>query len=114
MILRKYKGRSKSVGKQQMKSTFLLGAVKKLDENFSILKETRREILEDLMDIEAGKKVLKWLKEEKVKIEIISSYVPSPFSLNLIMQGYADLMKIEDKISFLKRMYKVIREKAEK
>ena len=111
MILRKYKGKSKSVGKQQMKSTFLLGAVKKLDENFSILKETRREILEDLMDIEAGKKVLKWLKEGKIKIETLGSYVPSPFSLNLIMQGRADLMKIEDKISFLKRMYKAIREK---
>jgi len=31
--------------------------------------------------------------------------LPSPFALNLILQGYADLLKIEDKIAFLKRMH---------
>jgi len=111
MILRSYKGKSKSVGKQQLKSGFLLGAVQKLDNNFPILRETRREILQDLMDIEAAKQVLEWIAEGKIKIEEIYSSVPSPFALNLIMQGYADLLKIEDKIAFLKRMYEAIREK---
>ena len=111
MILRKYKGKSKSVGRQQLKSSLLLGAVKKFGSNFCVLKETRREILEDLMDIENAKKILKWLKNGKIKIETITSSVPSPFSLNLIIQGHADLMKIEDKIEFLKRIYKEIEKK---
>lgn len=108
MILRSYKGTSKTVGKQQMKSDFLLGAVKKISNDFPILKETKREILEDLMDINNAIQVLKWIKDKKIKVETIITDVPSPFSLNLITQGYADLMKIETKIEFLKRMHKAV------
>jgi ATP-dependent Lhr-like helicase len=111
MILRSYKGRTKSVGKQQLNSGFLLNAVKKLDSNFSVLKETRREILEDMMDLHDAKIVLEWVKEGKVKIEEIHTEIPSPFALNLVIQGHADLMKIEDKITFLKRMYEAIQKR---
>jgi len=105
MILRNYKGISRSVGKQQMKSHFLLASVKKISRNFPILKEARREVLEDLMDIENAKLVLDWIKEGKIKVEKINTNLPSPFALSLILQGYADLLKIEDKIAFLKRMH---------
>jgi ATP-dependent helicase Lhr and Lhr-like helicase len=111
MILRNYKGEKKSVGKQHMKSWFLLHAIKKKDEDFCILKETRREILEDVMDIENTKKVLNWIKENKIKISYKSKDLPSPFSLNLIMQGYSDLIRIEDKIDFVKRIYSEIKKK---
>jgi len=105
MILRNYKGISRSVGRQQMKSHFLLASVKKISRNFPILKEARREVLEDLMDIENAKLVLDWIKEGKIKVEKINTNLPSPFALSLILQGYADLLKIEDKIAFLKRMH---------
>jgi len=108
MILRSYKGASKTVGKQQMKSDFLLGAVKKISNDFPILKETKREILEDLMDINNAIKVLQWIKDKKIKVETIVTEVPSPFSFNLITQGYADLLKIETKIDFLKRMHQAV------
>ncbi len=106
MILRSYKGKNKSVRRQQMKSHFLLAAVKKISKNFPILKEAKREVLEDLMDIENAKQVLKWIKQGEVKIEKVHTRLPSPFALNLILQGYIDLLKIEDKIEFLKRMHK--------
>ncbi len=106
MILRNYKGRQKTVGKQQMKSHFLLASVKKISKNFPILKEARREVLEDLMDTQNAKLVLDWIKEGKTKVEVIHTNLPSPFALSLILQGYADLLKIEDKIEFLKRMHK--------
>ncbi|MBI2043275.1 ATP-dependent helicase [Candidatus Pacearchaeota archaeon] len=105
MILRNYKGRSKTVGKQQMKSHFLLHAVKKITNEFPILREARREVLEDLMDIENAKKVLAWIKEGKVKTKIIETEVPSPFASNLILQGYSDLIRIEDRQDFLRRMH---------
>ncbi|OYT38288.1 ATP-dependent helicase [Candidatus Pacearchaeota archaeon ex4484_31] len=111
MILRSYKGKSKTVGRQQLKADFLLGAVKKISSEFPILKETKREILEDLMDVENAEKVLKWIKEGKIKIEIIATELPSPFALNLVTQGYADLMKIENKIEFLRRMHQKILKK---
>ena len=105
MILRNYKGRNKTVGRQQMKSHFLFHAVKKLTKNFPILREARREVLEDLMDIENAKQVLNWIKKGKVKIKIEESELPSPFAANLILQGYSDLIRIEDKQEFLKRMH---------
>lgn len=105
MILRNYKGRKKTVGKQQMKSHFLLGSVRKISHNFPILKEARREVLEDLMDIENAKKVLDWIKEGKVKVERTNVKLPSPFALSIVMEGHTDLMKMEDKIEFLKRMH---------
>lgn len=105
MILRSYKGRNKTVGKQQMKSHFLLHAVKKLTNNFPILKEARREVMEDLMDVQNAKKVLKWIKEEKIETKIRKTHVPSPFATNLILQGYSDLIRIEDRQEFLRRMH---------
>ena len=63
------------------------------------------------MDIENAKQVLDLIKDGKIKVEQIHKDLPSPFSFNLIIQGHADLMKIEDKINFLKRMHKSIMER---
>lgn len=114
MILRKYKGREKSVGRQQMSSHFLITAVKRITGEFPILKEARREVLEDLMDIENSKLVLKWIEDGKIRIEYKETSLPSPFSLGLIMQGYSDLVKMEDRIQFLRRMHRAIMGKIEK
>ncbi len=105
MILRSYKGQRRTVGKQQMKSHFLLAAVKKISNEFPILREARREVLEDLMDIENAKLVLHWIEQGKVKVKIMETSLPSPFSLNLIIQGHSDLIRIEDKQVFLRRMH---------
>ena len=105
MILRSYKGHTKRVGRQQVSSMILLNAVRRISPHFSILKEARREVLEDLMDIENTKNVLKEIEEKKIKVEEITTPIPSPFALNLITQGHTDIMKIEDKLDFLKRMH---------
>ena len=105
MILRKYKGREKSVGKQQMRSHFILSAIRKMTKGFPILKEAKREVLEDLMDIEKTKVVLDWVNEKKIKIKFKETKFPSPFALNLMLQGHTDLIRIEDKQAFLKRMH---------
>jgi ATP-dependent Lhr-like helicase len=107
MILRNYKGRRKTVGKQQMKSHFLLAAVKKISNEFPILREARREVLEDLMDVENTKGVLREIEKGKIKIKIVETSLPSPFALNLILQGHTDLIRIEDKQAFLKRMHEL-------
>ncbi len=107
MILRNYKGVRRTVGKQQMKSHFLLAAVKKISNEFPILKEARREIFEDLMDVENAKLVLHWIEQGKVKIKMVETPIPSPFALNLILQGHSDLIRIEDKQAFLRRMHQL-------
>ena len=105
MILRNYKGRTRSAGKQQMKSHFLYSAVKKLSNEFPILQEARREVMEDLMDIENTKVILELIESGRIKLEYKDTDLPSPFSLGLIMQGYSDLVKMEDRVEFLKRMH---------
>jgi ATP-dependent Lhr-like helicase len=107
MILRTYKGVRRSVGKQQMKSHFLINAVKKISSEFPILREARREVLEDLMDIEHAKLILQWLKEGRIKLKIRDTPLPSPFALGIILQGQSDIIRIEDKQAFLKRMHEL-------
>ncbi len=107
MILRSYKGRTKTVGKQQMKSHFVLAAVRKISLEFPILREARREVLEDLMDIENAKLVLTWIKEGRIKLKVRETELPSPFALGIIMQGQSDMIRIEDKQAFLKRMHEL-------
>jgi ATP-dependent Lhr-like helicase len=114
MILRNYKGVKRSVGKQQMKSHFLISAVRKISSEFPILREARREVLQDLMDIENCKLVVQWIKEGRVKLKIRDTELPSPFALGIIMQGQSDMIRIEDKQAFLKRMHELHVKKIEK
>jgi len=111
MILRNYKGKRKRVGRQQVGSMILMSALKRIDENFSILKEARREVLEDLMDIENARLVLNGIEEGKIKIDEIFTKIPSPFAFNLIVQGYTDILKMEDRLEFLKRMHQMVKAK---
>jgi ATP-dependent Lhr-like helicase len=108
MILREYRGRRKRVGRQQVSSMILMNAVKRISPNFCILKEARREVLEDLMDIENAKKVLKDIEDGKIKIKQLATTVPSPFAFNIVLQGYTDILKIEDKVEFLRRMHRMV------
>ncbi|MDD5012484.1 MAG: ATP-dependent helicase [Candidatus Nanoarchaeia archaeon] len=107
MILRTYKGVKRSVGKQNMKSHFVLAAVRKISSEFPILREARREVLEDLMDIENAKIILQWISEGRVKLKIRDVDVPSPFAIGILLEGQSDLIKIEDKQAFLKRMHEL-------
>jgi len=108
MILRNYMGHEKRIGRQQVSSMILLSAVRRLDPNFCILKEARREVLEDLMDIENATKVIEGIEQKKILVKEINTNLPSPFAFNLILQGFTDLMKIEDKVEFIRRMHSQI------
>jgi ATP-dependent Lhr-like helicase len=108
MILRTYKGQRKSVGKQQIGSKILLSFTKKIPGEFPILKEARREVLEDLMDTEHAEQVINAVKEGKIKIETIETAIPSPFALNLIAQGFMDVIRMEDRMEFIKRMHQAV------
>lgn len=112
MILRNYMGRQKGVGRQQVSSMLLISAVKRLSTKFSILREARREVLEDLMDIDHAAEVLKAVENGKVQLQEIHTTLPSPFAFGLAFQGYMDVLKIEDRTEFLKRMHEMVVAKA--
>ncbi len=110
MILRRYMGREKSVHRLQLNAQNLLKIVENL-KDFPILKETYREILEDYMDIKNARKVLKWMEEGKLNVTILPpSTVPSPFSHGIILQGYSDIVLMEDKRVLLMRLHEMVKE----
>jgi ATP-dependent Lhr-like helicase len=108
MILRSYGGRSKTVGRQQVGSQILLRAIERIDRDFPILKEARREVLEDLMDIEHCKEVLAGIESGRIRVIEIDTQIPTPFAFNLAVQGLSDVMKIEEKQEFLHRMHDMV------
>ena len=108
MILREYKGMKKRVGRQQVSSMLLISALKRISNDFSILKEAKREVLEDLMDVENTTRILKKIESEEIKLKEVHTTIPSPFAFNIVLQGYLDILKIEDKIKFLRNMHTLI------
>ncbi|MBS3144961.1 DEAD/DEAH box helicase [Candidatus Woesearchaeota archaeon] len=106
MILRNYKGQQKKVGKQQVSSMILMSAIKRISDNFSILKEARREVLEDLMDIDHATIILRQMREREIEIKQFHTPLPSPFAFTLITQSYTDILRMEDKVDFIRRMHK--------
>ncbi|MDY6769122.1 MAG: ATP-dependent helicase [Candidatus Nanohaloarchaea archaeon] len=108
MILRNYKGNKKSVGKQQMKSHFLLSAVEDISEEFPILKETYREIMEDHMDVNHAEERMAAVARGDVQIEIVETDVPSPFAHNLVLQGQSDVVRLEDKKQRLQQLHEQV------
>ncbi len=113
MILKNYMGRKKTAGRQQLNSIRILKTIREIDKNFPILKEAKREVLEDMMDIENAKKIVLEIETKKIKVEEINIGIPSPFTFNLILQGRSDLIKIEEKHEFLKRMHNLVLAKIE-
>ncbi|MAE49648.1 ATP-dependent helicase [Candidatus Pacearchaeota archaeon] len=107
MILRQYKGREKSVGKQQVHSMLLFSAVKRFGDGFPILVEAKREVMEDLMDLDRAEAYLKRVFSGSVEVVERAVPIASPFGLGIVMQGRQDLLRMEDRVSFLKRMHEL-------
>ncbi len=114
MILRNYQGESKTVGQQQMKGHFLLSTVRnRYDEDFPMIKETYREIMEDAMDIKHTLEVIEGLREGKITYEMRDTDIPSPFSHNLLLQNSTDVVKMEDRKQRLEELHEKVMERIE-
>ncbi|VVB53084.1 ATP-dependent DNA helicase Hel308 [uncultured archaeon] len=105
MILRSYRGTRMSTGRQQVGSKILLRYIQRLNPDFSILREARREVLEDLMDVRHAAEVVEGLRSGRITVETIDTDVPSPFALSLVARGYMDAVKMEDRLDFIRRMH---------
>ncbi len=108
MILRQYMGQKKNVGRMHIGSRILFNAVKRISNNFPILQEARREVLEDIMDYEHAQQIIQGVINEKISVEEMPTDIPSPFAFGLIASGYSDVIKVEDKQEFLRRMHQEV------
>ncbi len=111
MILREYLGHRKRVGRQQVSSQILINAVRRISPDFCILKEAKREVMEDLMDLPGTAMVLKLIEDGKIKVKQVNTAMPSPFAFSIVLEAHTDVMRMEDKMEFLKRMHQRVMEK---
>lgn len=108
MVLRNYKGKQISVKRQQINSELLLKASEEISPDFPIIKETYREIMEDVMDLPRAKEILKKINEGEIGYEIIETAVPSPFSHVMITFGEADVVLMKDRRKHLRELRKYV------
>ncbi len=97
MVLRNYKGKKISVRKQQINAQLVLKAAEEISPNFPIIKETYREIFDDVMDLPRAKELLKGMATGTVKYKVLETAVPSPFSHMMITMGESDVIMMKDR-----------------
>jgi len=107
-ILRRYKGVETSISRRQVNSETLLRIAERLD-NFPVLEEAYREVMEDYMNVEDAEKVLKWIEDGVVEIRVFEAPgIPSPFSHNIVAHGYSDIVLMEDRRKLLLKLYEAV------
>ena len=108
MVLRTYKGHNIRVGRQQINSQILMEICQELDK-FPVLEESYREIIEDKMDIKNAENILSEIENKKrVFVFGPESRIPSPFTHNLILSVYDDVVGITDKKALLENLYEIV------
>jgi ATP-dependent Lhr-like helicase len=88
MILKIYKGRQKSARHQQFDADMLIGFAGKMDE-FAVLRESFREIIEDRFEVENIKEVLQGLACGEIEVVMKREAAPCPMAFGLAAAGAA-------------------------
>ena len=114
MVLRNYKGKKISVKRQQINSEAVLKAAEEISPDFPIIKETYREIMEDVMDLPRAKEVLAKLNKGDIEYKIIETSVPSPFSHVMVTFGEADVVMMKDRRRYLRELHKHVMDQIKK
>src|SRR2546422_7401751 len=108
MILRNYKGREVDIGRQQRRSQRVVDWLHEL-EDFPVVKEAYREILNDVMDIRHAREVLEAIEQKKIGVKVAGfSNLPSPFAHSVVLAGVSDLVLMEDRSALLRELHKQI------
>ncbi len=110
MILRNYKGHQKSARRQQVSADMMLSYAHKL-ENFSVLEESYREIIEDKLEIDHIQEVVRGIKDGDIEVELIGVDSPSPLAFGIASLSASDVVLAEDKTSLLKEFHRRVMEK---
>jgi ATP-dependent Lhr-like helicase len=108
MVLRMYKGWEISVSRQQTRAIKVLDLLEGM-ENFPVVKETYREILEDVMDLPNALSVIKGASTGEIDYRVLPlTDVPSPFSHSLILVGAEDVVLMEDREALLRELHRQV------
>jgi len=104
MILKRYKGYEKSASEQQVSSEMLLGFADDLEE-FAVMEETYREILEDRLNVAGIESVLSDVATGDVTVEYVRVDSPSPRAFGLATLMASDVVLAEDESEVLREFH---------
>ena len=108
MMLKHYKGREIRIARRQMNAQLLLPMLESL-KDFPILKETYREVIEDVMDVSGAESILADVQNGTRRILIgPKTDVPSPFSHELIASGFSDQVLMMDRKNLLEHLHESV------
>jgi ATP-dependent Lhr-like helicase len=111
MILRNYKGREVSIGRQQLRSQRVLDWLHEIVD-FPVVKETYNEILHEVMDLSHAREVLGHIESGQITVaESDFASLPSPFAHNVVLQGVSDLVLMEDRSALLRELHRKVLER---
>ena len=104
MILKRYKGYEKSASEQQVSSEMLLGFAEDLEE-FAVIEETYREILEDKLDVAEIEAVVEALDAGEIAVERQLLDSPTPRAFGLATLSASDVVLAEDEDAALRAFH---------
>ncbi|WP_254531202.1 ATP-dependent helicase [Natrinema gelatinilyticum] len=104
MILKRYKGYEKSASEQQVSSEMLLGFAESL-ENFAVIEETYREILEDKLNITEIEDIVGAIDADSLAISRRVLDSPTPRAFGLATLSASDVVLAEDESAALQAFH---------
>lgn len=108
LLLRNYRGQKKSIGKQQVAARIWYAHLRENDQQFPILLEARREILNDWMDVKRTVSILELIEAKKIKWKFVSTKSPSPFAISLFADAFANYYNYEERNEVVKELYELV------
>lgn len=105
LILKRYKGYEKSAKEQQVSSEMLLGYAHDL-EDFAVLDETYRELLEDRLAVPQIETFLAAVHAEELSIANVRVGSPSPFAFGLATLSTSDVVVASDREEALRDFHR--------
>ncbi|MFB6302874.1 MAG: ATP-dependent helicase [Haloferacaceae archaeon] len=104
MILKRYKGHEKSAAQQQVASDMLLSFAQDLDD-FAVMEETYREILEDRLNVGRIEDVLAGVQDGDIEVVGRTLDGPSPRAFGLATLSASDVVLAEDESAVLQAFH---------
>ncbi|MFB6092086.1 MAG: ATP-dependent helicase [Haloquadratum sp.] len=104
MILKRYKGYEKSAAEQQVSAEMLLSFAEDVEE-FAVMEETYREIVEDKLNLAAVRDVLAAIQRGDVDVTTTQVDSPTPRAFGLATLLASDVVLAEDESAVLQEFH---------
>ncbi|WP_255192068.1 ATP-dependent helicase [Natronobeatus ordinarius] len=109
MILKRYKGYEKSASEQQVSSEMLLGFAEGLEE-FAVIEETYRELLEDKLAVAAIEGIVDAIEAGELEVDRQLLDSPTPRAFGLATLSASDVVLAEDESAALQAFHEHVLE----